>query len=69
MRAKDIALRDMVLPAIMLGLAAGYAYTALPSSAVQAGDQRARIERGDEAACAAARTAKHSPRKPCAAVR
>ncbi len=69
MRAKDIALRDMVLPAIMLGLAAGYAYTALPSSALQSGDQRTRIERGDEAACAAARAAKHAPRKPCAAVR
>jgi hypothetical protein len=48
MRAKDLA-----LPAIALGLAAGYAYSALPSSALQSGDQRVRIERGDEAACAA----------------
>ena len=69
MRAKDIALKDIALPAVMLGLAAGYAYTALPSSALQSGDQRARIERRDEAACGAARTAEHAPRKPCATVR
>jgi len=63
MRAKDIA-----LPAIVLGVAAGYAYTALPSSALQSGDQRARIERADHAACEA-RSAERSPRKSCAAIR
>ena len=61
MRAKDLA-----LPAIALGLAAGYAYSALPSSALQSGDQRARIERGDEAAC---RGEAPAPRKACPAVR
>ena len=57
MRAKDLA-----LPAIVLGLAAGYAYTALPSSALQSGDQRARIERADQAGC---RAASRAPRKAC----
>ena len=39
MRAKDIA-----LPAVMLGLAAGYGYTQLPPAAFQSSDQRVRIE-------------------------
>lgn len=39
MRAKDIA-----LPAVMLGLTAGYGYTQLPPAAFQSADQRARIE-------------------------
>ena len=39
MRAKDIA-----LPAVMLGLAAGYGYTQLPPAALQSADQRLRIE-------------------------
>ena len=60
MRAKDIA-----LPAIALGLAAGYAYTALPSSALQSGDQRVRIERGDTAPCEAALATGKAVRKPC----
>lgn len=64
MRAKDIA-----LPAIMLGLAAGYAYTALPSSALQSGDQRVRIERGDEAACNLKDPESRKPHKDCVPVR
>jgi hypothetical protein len=39
MRAKDIA-----LPAVMLGLTAGYGYTQLPPAAFQSADQRTRIE-------------------------
>ena len=40
MRAKDA-----FLPAIMLGAAAGYAWSSLPPAAFQSSDQRARIER------------------------
>jgi hypothetical protein len=40
MRVKDIA-----LPAVMLGLAAGYGYTQVPPAALQSADQRVRIER------------------------
>ena len=61
MRAKDIA-----LPAVMLGLAAGYGYTQLPAAALQSSDQRARIERGDEAKC---RGEARPSRKACAAIR
>ena len=39
MRAKDIA-----LPAVMLGLTAGYGYTQLPPAAVPSARPRARLE-------------------------
>lgn len=36
--------KDMLVPAIVLGAAAGYIWTALPPAMLWSGDQRARIE-------------------------
>jgi hypothetical protein len=37
-------LRDALLPAVMLGLVVGYAWSSLPPALLQSADQRARIE-------------------------
>jgi hypothetical protein len=45
-RVKNGAMRakDVLIPAVMLGGIAGYAWSALPPAAVESSDERARIE-------------------------